>query len=608
MNASSCLASRRAGWFVGFVLLLAVCHPAAARAAQPPSKELNSSDWTPLMLAAKAGDFPRLVIAIQDGAKVNERSARDGMTAVMVAAWYEQLDCVSALLFNKADPNLKSRTGMTALMIAAGRGNAPITRELLDWKADPNAVSEFGATPLTFGATTGSLPVVEALIEAKARLDYQDPNGATPLMLAAAKGHVDVVKALLAAGADRALKDKSGFDVEAVARATGHPEVLPILADAPEIKKPNKANASEDRAPGRKRSPTRATPSLQPPPFVSEPSRALVEDLEADRGEPPPGWTVVRLEPTAVTLALPADPERDDTPTDSPLGRADCHDLNVDHDGLDYYFSHAAYPESAKTIDDESFFAQMARYALFDGVHRQVAPARRYRYGSLPARSVQYDSIDTKGKTFTTWLRLVRDGRVAYIMAVNARRGALDFERARDFFRAVRLPPPGTAPPAPSVPRDASTWVVYKSRSHGFRVEFPVKPQGEDVDAGRLLDSEIVEADQGSTHFRVFVSKDPSAEEAQRDFDQAVANTRSLGKDVVSERSLRLGRWTASEFVTRDEDVTPPRIKRVRFLHDGRAYYVSLTTTSPEPDDDPTRAQRFLDSFRAEGLVPSPSK
>jgi ankyrin repeat protein len=81
---------------------------------------------TPLMRAAKQGRLGCLISLIEDhGAGVNVRADRSGYTALLVAAYEGQEDCVRALLARGADPLLTNKWGETAVTAtesAPGRG------------------------------------------------------------------------------------------------------------------------------------------------------------------------------------------------------------------------------------------------------------------------------------------------------------------------------------------------------------------------------------------------------------------------------------------------------------------------------------------------------
>jgi len=147
--------------------------------------------FTPLLFAAQQGDVESGRLLLQAGADVNDRSAIDRKTALVVAAASGSRDFCALLLDKGANPDLADDGGFTALHYAAMAGNgADIVRALLAQGAQRN--------PRT---TKDSREYVYAGVNL---------TGATPLFLAASRGHVETVRALLAAGADPFVTTEKG--------------------------------------------------------------------------------------------------------------------------------------------------------------------------------------------------------------------------------------------------------------------------------------------------------------------------------------------------------------------------------------------------------------
>lgn len=72
---------------------------------------------SPLMLAARKGDFKLTRVLIAFGADVNLRND-DGTTALMVAARFGHSEIVDLLLREGADPNLRNSKGYTSADLA----------------------------------------------------------------------------------------------------------------------------------------------------------------------------------------------------------------------------------------------------------------------------------------------------------------------------------------------------------------------------------------------------------------------------------------------------------------------------------------------------------
>ena len=105
---------------------------------------------TALIIAAKCGHLGIAKYLITKKADVNFRSKGLGFTPLLGAVKYGNVDVASLLLKHKADPNLAGNNGHTPLMEAAGsqlkQNNAAIVRLLLKYKANPALKNSKGKT------------------------------------------------------------------------------------------------------------------------------------------------------------------------------------------------------------------------------------------------------------------------------------------------------------------------------------------------------------------------------------------------------------------------------------------------------------------------------
>jgi ankyrin repeat protein len=85
--------------------------------------------WTPLMIAAAAGNKAIVDKLLVAGAAVDTRNAK-GRTALMFAAWYGRAPVVSALLAAGADPTIRDAGGLTPLVLAELYGDSESIRSL----------------------------------------------------------------------------------------------------------------------------------------------------------------------------------------------------------------------------------------------------------------------------------------------------------------------------------------------------------------------------------------------------------------------------------------------------------------------------------------------
>lgn len=210
---------------------------------------------TPYLLLAK--DAKALALLLQAGADANAKDAK-GVTALMKAAEYGDLEKADTLLKKGADVNARTKDGVTPLMytcmtvvdeesyqdikpwlskiarvaerlIQAGAsvnaveramhtplsycsfwGNDEVADILLKAGASPEIMDLEGNTPLIMAAEHSHPRVVTALIQNGVFVNAANNNGETALMKAAQEGNVEVVRLLLAAGALPNLKDKKG--------------------------------------------------------------------------------------------------------------------------------------------------------------------------------------------------------------------------------------------------------------------------------------------------------------------------------------------------------------------------------------------------------------
>jgi len=142
------------------------------------------------------------------------RAGIEGALLAAVAAG--QAEAVGRLLDEGADPNARARNGLTALMLAAGRGAPDIVRTLLARGADPLAVEpRAGNSVLHVACQGGSAQVVRLLLDAGARVNsVAATTGHTPLMDALWYKWPDIVQQLLDRGAGLNSRTHYGFTLD----------------------------------------------------------------------------------------------------------------------------------------------------------------------------------------------------------------------------------------------------------------------------------------------------------------------------------------------------------------------------------------------------------
>jgi len=178
-----------------------------------------------------------LVLALAD---INAK-AKNGSTALTIAAQRGHTEVVKKLPGASADVNASNNAGVTSLMFAADRGHRETVEALLAAGADPNAKAHNGWTAAMFAGNSSHNYLVELLNRGAAAA--QTPPSIQPqpqkmagveamtqqLMEAAEKGDKAAVEALLTAGADPSAKAHNGWTALQMAAFHGDIDVVRLL-------------------------------------------------------------------------------------------------------------------------------------------------------------------------------------------------------------------------------------------------------------------------------------------------------------------------------------------------------------------------------------------
>jgi ankyrin repeat protein len=159
--------------------------------------------------AVKTDDPRTITVLLQRGLDPNMIEPERADTGLILALREGSMKVFDVLL-NARGINLeaKARNGDTALMIAAYKGNKSAVQALLARDAEVNRP---GWTALHYAAASGSNEIVAMLLDKSAYIDAESPNKTTPIMMAARSGHILTVKLLLDEGADATLKNEQGM-------------------------------------------------------------------------------------------------------------------------------------------------------------------------------------------------------------------------------------------------------------------------------------------------------------------------------------------------------------------------------------------------------------
>lgn len=107
-----------------------------------------------LHMAIMSGDQIRVQVMLAAGADVNAKMIR-GWTPLMVAAKYDNTDCMNLLIQKQANVNLVDDKGNTALMIAVTGRRLAAVRLLLKNNAETSIKNSSGLDALSIARLSG---------------------------------------------------------------------------------------------------------------------------------------------------------------------------------------------------------------------------------------------------------------------------------------------------------------------------------------------------------------------------------------------------------------------------------------------------------------------
>jgi len=233
-----------------------------------------AADWTGLLTDKSLLKDPAIVeLLIGQGADVNARNERSGLTPLHVAVQAFYYDTVRLLIKHGADVDapmgdahdgirvVKVRGGNTALSDMAAE-SVHMVKILIEGGANVDVRSRGGFTPLMVAAGRGKTDIVRALIEAGADVDAVAGNGATALGLARSRGYVKTADVIRNRGVEPPPKPK--------------PKPKPAKKPAAKTKPAKKPAAKPKPAkkPAAKPKPAPRKPQPVPGPIVQRPKPA----------------------------------------------------------------------------------------------------------------------------------------------------------------------------------------------------------------------------------------------------------------------------------------------------------------------------------------------
>ncbi|VDO05055.1 unnamed protein product [Rodentolepis nana] len=172
--------------------------------------EPDSSEWTPLMIAASAGHENIVTYLLDSGLSVNVNTVNStGQNCLHYAASRNRISIARQLLLAGIQADLRDWGGNTPLHRAVTKGHSEMCKMLLAGdalegapsngkidKCSPNTPNDAGQTPLHNACEEGSGEIVRILLAAGGDLSVKDKEGKTPADLAPDKLRVSMPKDL----------------------------------------------------------------------------------------------------------------------------------------------------------------------------------------------------------------------------------------------------------------------------------------------------------------------------------------------------------------------------------------------------------------------------
>jgi ankyrin repeat protein len=209
-------------------IALAAALTAGAAIAAPTPAQLHD-----FFLAVQTDDARSVRTLLPTGV-ANAVNPLGGEPALVLAVREGAMHALTVLLSDPATQvDATALNGNTALMMAAYKQNMPAAEALI---ARGAAVNRPGWTPLHYAAASGDDAITRLLLQHGARIDAVSPPASgsfTPLMMAAREGHDDSARLLVEQGADAGLKNGEGLTAAQIATRAGHAALAAALEKAP---------------------------------------------------------------------------------------------------------------------------------------------------------------------------------------------------------------------------------------------------------------------------------------------------------------------------------------------------------------------------------------
>ncbi len=144
--------------------------------------------------ASALGKVDRIAMLLRDDPSRVSAYSQDGFYPLGLAAFFNHLDAVRALIAAGADVHAVARNAFKVQPIhaAAASRNLDIVRAVLEAGADPNVPQQQGFVPLHEAGTNGNRALAELLIKHGADPHQANEAGKSSIDLAREKGHTEL--------------------------------------------------------------------------------------------------------------------------------------------------------------------------------------------------------------------------------------------------------------------------------------------------------------------------------------------------------------------------------------------------------------------------------
>lgn len=200
----------------------------------------NGGVYDPLLSAVSGGDMDMVIMLLENGATTSS-----DWTPLMVAARKGDIDMIQFFVALDSNVNQTNDYGETALEIAASNGHQEVFDYLLQLtnsqsrkinakkKLDVSKIRQRNLSQrLTFNISRNNLDGVRKAIKNGVNVNRENEENLLPLIAAVNVGSIEIVKLLIEARANVNVRDKIGNSALSIAVTTGNTEIVKLLVDA----------------------------------------------------------------------------------------------------------------------------------------------------------------------------------------------------------------------------------------------------------------------------------------------------------------------------------------------------------------------------------------